>query len=94
MQVVVRMKQYKDDLLVSCLQLLLSLPNELVKPEFSNLVPALQVYPLSISDVICVVQTCACMFYYTQLSSKYTSYSLHELRQDRGFDIPTAQKND
>ena len=45
MQVVVRMKQYKDDLLVSCLQLLLSLPNELVKPEFSNLVPALQVQP-------------------------------------------------
>jgi DNA-dependent protein kinase catalytic subunit len=41
-EVVVRMKQYKDDLLVSCLQLLLSLPNELVKPEFSNLVPALQ----------------------------------------------------
>ena len=38
-----RMKQYKDDLLVSCLQLLLSLPNELVEPEFPNLVPALQV---------------------------------------------------
>ena len=37
------MKQYKDDLLVSCLQLLLSLPNELVEPEFPSLVPALQV---------------------------------------------------
>ena len=37
------MKQYKDDLLVSCLQLLLSLPNELVEPEFANIVPALQV---------------------------------------------------
>lgn len=37
------MKQYKDDLLVSCLQLLLSLPNELVEPEFANMVPALQV---------------------------------------------------
>lgn len=42
-KVLVRMKQYKDDLLVSCLQLLLSLPNELVEPEFANLVPALKV---------------------------------------------------
>ena len=40
------MKQYKDDLLVSCLQLLLSLPNELVEPEFSSLVPALQVHEI------------------------------------------------
>ena len=38
------MRQYKDDLLASCLQLLLSLPNELVRPEFQALVPALQVY--------------------------------------------------
>ena len=43
-QVLVRMRQFKDDLLVSCLQLLLSLPNQLVQPEFPNLVPALQVY--------------------------------------------------
>jgi DNA-dependent protein kinase catalytic subunit len=37
------MKQYKDDLLASCLQLLLSLPKELVELEFEGLVPALQV---------------------------------------------------
>ena len=37
------MKQYKDDLLASCLQLLLSLPRELVELEFEALVPALQV---------------------------------------------------
>ena len=37
------MRQYKDDLLASCLQLLLSLPNELVRHEFQALVPALQV---------------------------------------------------
>ena len=43
LQVVVRMKQYKDELLVSCLQLLLSLPNELVELEIESLVPALQV---------------------------------------------------
>ena len=42
-QVVVRMRQYKDDLLASCLQLLLSLPTELVQCEFEALVPALQV---------------------------------------------------
>ena len=42
-KVLVRMRQYKDDLLVSCLNLLLSLPNELVEPEFPNLIPALQV---------------------------------------------------
>ena len=37
------MRQYKDDLLASCLQLLLSLPNELVECEIDTLVPALQV---------------------------------------------------
>ena len=42
-QVLVRMKQYKDDLLASCLQLLLSLPKELVELEFVGLVSALQV---------------------------------------------------
>ena len=42
-QVLVRMRQYKDDLLASCLQLLLSLPNELVECEIDALVPALQV---------------------------------------------------
>ena len=43
LQVLVRMRQYKDDLLASCLQLLLSLPNELVELEFEALIPALQV---------------------------------------------------
>ena len=37
------MRQYKDDLLASCLQLLLSLPKELVELEIESLVPALQV---------------------------------------------------
>ena len=43
LKVLVRMKQYKDDLLASCLQLLLSLPKELVQIELDGLVPALQV---------------------------------------------------
>ena len=42
-QVLVRMKQYKDDLLASCLHLLLCLPKELVEHELEALVPALQV---------------------------------------------------
>lgn len=37
------MKQYKDDLLASCLHLLLSLPKEIVEKELDGLVPALQV---------------------------------------------------
>ncbi|XP_064405997.1 DNA-dependent protein kinase catalytic subunit-like isoform X2 [Halichondria panicea] len=41
-EVLVRMKQYKEELLVSCLQLLLSLPKEIVQLEISSLVPALQ----------------------------------------------------
>ena len=42
-QVLVVMRQYKDDLLASCLQLLLALPKQLVKLEIEALVPALQV---------------------------------------------------
>lgn len=42
-KILVRMKQYKDDLLASCLQLLLSLPKELVEMELDGLVQALQV---------------------------------------------------
>ena len=38
-----RMKQYKGELLASCLQLLLSLPIELVTEEIGDLVPAVQV---------------------------------------------------
>ena len=38
-----RMKQYKDELLASCLHLLLSLPWQLVQVNIAALVPALQV---------------------------------------------------
>ena len=37
------MKQYKDDLLASCLHLLLSLPQQLVQVNITALIPALQV---------------------------------------------------
>lgn len=42
-----RVKQFRDDLLASCLQLLLSMPRELVECEgmIESLVPALQVGP-------------------------------------------------
>ena len=43
LQVLVLMRQYKDDLLASCLQLLLALPKQLVELELEALVPALQV---------------------------------------------------
>ncbi|CAB4005561.1 DNA-dependent kinase catalytic subunit-like [Paramuricea clavata] len=42
-EVVVRMKQYKDDLMSSCLQLVLSLPNELVLCDIDVIIPALKV---------------------------------------------------
>ncbi|XP_071796803.1 DNA-dependent protein kinase catalytic subunit-like [Asterias amurensis] len=41
-EVLVRLKQYKDDLLASCLFLVLSLPHEIVESEVMELVPALQ----------------------------------------------------
>ncbi|XP_078611931.1 DNA-dependent protein kinase catalytic subunit-like isoform X2 [Branchiostoma floridae x Branchiostoma japonicum] len=41
-EVLVRLKQYKDDLLASCLMLVLSLPHQIVQSEISSLVPALQ----------------------------------------------------
>ncbi|XP_078691376.1 DNA-dependent protein kinase catalytic subunit-like isoform X2 [Branchiostoma floridae x Branchiostoma belcheri] len=41
-EVLVRLKQYKDDLLASCLLLVLSLPHQIVQSEISTLVPALQ----------------------------------------------------
>ena len=37
------MKQYKDDLISSCLQLVLSLPNELVLCDIDLIIPALKV---------------------------------------------------
>ena len=42
-EVLARLKQYKDDLLASCLFLVLSLPHEIVESEVTALVPALQV---------------------------------------------------
>ena len=38
------MKQYKDDLMASCLQLVLSLPNELVVSDIDVIIPALKVH--------------------------------------------------
>ena len=37
------MQQYKDDLLASCLRLVLSLPLEIVKLDVASLVPAVKV---------------------------------------------------
>lgn len=37
------MKQYKDDLISSCLQLVLSLPNELVLCDIDLIIPVLKV---------------------------------------------------
>ena len=43
LQVMSRMKQYKDDLLASCLSLILALPPQIVVSEMAAIVPALQV---------------------------------------------------
>ena len=43
LQVVIRMQQYKDDLLASCLRLVLSLPLEIVELDVASLVPAIKV---------------------------------------------------
>lgn len=42
-QVLIRMQQYKDDLLASCLRLVLSLPLEIVILDIASFVPALKV---------------------------------------------------
>ena len=42
-EVLIRLKQYKDDLLAACLQLILSLPKEVVSAQMLAIVPALQV---------------------------------------------------
>ena len=47
-EVLIRLKQYKDDLLAACLQLILALPKEVVSAQMVAIVPALQV---------CTVQT-------------------------------------
>ena len=48
-QVLIRMQHYKDDLLASCLRLVLSLPLELVQLDVASLVPAMKVrYPIAL----------------------------------------------
>ncbi|XP_061175418.1 DNA-dependent protein kinase catalytic subunit-like [Saccostrea echinata] len=41
-EVLVRMKQYKDDLLAACLTFILTLPKEIVSEQMSSVVPAIQ----------------------------------------------------
>ena len=42
-EVVIRLKQYKDDLLAACLTFVLSLPKEIVTAQIHHLVPPLKV---------------------------------------------------
>ena len=49
LQVLVRMKQYKDDLLAACLTFILTLPKEIVSEQMPSVVPAIQVTLLLIS---------------------------------------------
>ncbi len=42
-EVLARQKQYRDDLLVSCLQFIISLPAECIDYDFADYVPAIQV---------------------------------------------------
>ncbi len=49
------MRQYKDDLLASCLHLLLALPEQLVELEIEALVPALQVSHLTCMYSVCTL---------------------------------------
>lgn len=42
-QTIVRMQQYKDDLLASCLYMVLSLPSEMVQIDLTQLFQAIQV---------------------------------------------------
>lgn len=42
-EVLSRQKQYQDDLLVSCLQFIISLPSECIDYDFADYVPAIQV---------------------------------------------------
>ncbi|GFO12449.1 DNA-dependent protein kinase catalytic subunit, partial [Plakobranchus ocellatus] len=41
-EVLVRIKQYRDDLLASCLKLILSLPRQIIVDQISDIVPAIQ----------------------------------------------------
>lgn len=42
-EVLIRLKQYKDDLLASCLFLILSLPHQVVENQVHDVIPALKV---------------------------------------------------
>lgn len=42
-EVLSRQKQYRDDLLIACLQFLISLPSECIDYDFADYVPAIQV---------------------------------------------------
>ena len=42
-EVLSRQKQYRDDLLISCLQFIISLPSECIDYDFADYVPAIQV---------------------------------------------------
>lgn len=42
------MKQYRDDLLASCLTMILALPKEIITEEMSEVVPAIQVCDCSL----------------------------------------------
>lgn len=42
-EVLARQKQYRDDLLISCLQFIISLPAECIDYDFADYVPAVQV---------------------------------------------------
>ena len=55
-KVVVRMKQYKDDLLASCLQLVLSLPNELVRCDMDVIIPVLKVERTIPNENMCTIE--------------------------------------
>lgn len=49
-EILSRQKQYQDDLLVSCLQLIISLPAECIDYDFADYVPAIQVRIFSYVD--------------------------------------------
>lgn len=42
-EVLARQKQYRDDLLISCLQFIIALPSECIDYDFADYVPAIQV---------------------------------------------------
>jgi len=48
------MKQYRDDLLASCLTMILSLPKEIITEEMMEVVPAIQV---------CIPQLYRCVYH-------------------------------